>query len=127
MNRLAAKITESELEIMRILWNGNGPLTLADIRRELEKSSDWDSSTIKTLLRRLCEKESVTSEKRDVFHYSPKISETEYNEYMTQNIIDRLYNGSARDLVASLVSSNKLDRKDIDELRSMFKVGGRDE
>ena len=127
MNLLVSKITDSELEIMRILWAAGDALPIAAIRQTLEKTSVWESSTIKTLLRRLCEKGVVSFIKKDVFYYSTKVTENEYNEYTTQVLINRLYRGSAKNLVASLVSENKLDKNDIEELRSMFKVSEKDE
>lgn len=123
MSLLASKITGSELEVMRVLWTAKEALPVAAVRQALETSSQWDSSTIKTLLRRLCEKGVVLAVKKEVFYYSPLISEIEYNDCMTQNMIDRLYGGSAKDMVASLVSGNRLNRQDIEELRAMFKAG----
>jgi len=127
MESLVSKITDSEVEVMRVLWEAGCELPIADIRKTLEKSSGWESSTIKTLLRRLCNKGVVLSTKRDVFYYKPLVSETEYNEYTTQNLIDRLYDGSAKNLVASLLGTKKLDDADIEELRTLFKVGESDE
>jgi len=127
MRKLAAKITDSEVGVMRVLWEAGRELPLADIRKTLELTSKWENSTIKTLLRRLCEKGVVLAAKKDVFYYTPLVSEAEYNEYATQSLIDRLYSGSAKNLVASLLRSKKLDNADIEELRSLFKVGERDE
>ena len=127
MNKLVSKITDSEVEVMRVLWEAGIELPIVDIRKSLERSSDWESSTIKTLLRRLCEKGVVLSTKKEVFYYKPLVSETEYNDYSTQNLINRLYAGSAKNLVASLMDSNQLDDSDIDELRNLFKVGDIDE
>lgn len=127
MNLLASKITGSELEVMRVLWAAQEALPIASIRRILGKSSEWDSSTIKTLLRRLCEKGIVLADKKEVFYYSPLIQEAEYNDYMMQSMIDRLYKGSAKDMVASLVSGKRLNKQDIDELRAMFRAGGKNE
>ncbi|ADL50234.1 BlaI/MecI/CopY family transcriptional regulator [Clostridium cellulovorans] len=127
MNKLVSKITDSELEVMRVLWKAGNELPIAEIRRVLEEMSNWDTSTIKTLLRRLCEKGVVSVNKREVFYYSPLVSETEYNEYVTQSLIDRLYYGSAKKLVASLLGSKKLRDSDIEELRTLFKVGNEDE
>lgn len=123
MNTLAAKITDAELKVMRVLWAAKEPLSMATIRETLAQSSDWDRSTIKTLLRRLCEKGVVSTTKKDVLYYAPQVSEGEYREYKTERLIDRLYRGSAKNLVASLVAGNKLDKSDIEELRSLFKVG----
>ncbi len=127
MDSLAAKITDSELTVMRVLWEAECELSITDIRKTLEQKSIWDTSTIKTLLRRLCEKGVVLAAKREVFYYKPLVSETEYNEYSTHSLIDRLFAGSARKLVASLLESKKLNRSDIEDLRNMFKVGGNDE
>jgi len=127
MNALVSKITDSEVAVMRVLWDASRELPIADIRKTLEKTSKWETSTIKTLLRRLCEKGVVSAAKKEVFYYTPLVSEAEYNEYATQSLIDRLYSGSAKDLVASLLGSKKLDDSDVRELRNLFKVGDSDE
>ena len=127
MNKLASKITESELEVLRVMWEAGSGLSITDIRKNLEQKSSWDASTIKTLLRRLCDKGVVTVIKKEVYYYVPVVSEAEYNEYNTQILIDRLYSGSAKNLVASLLGSKKLKQSDIEELRNMFKVGEDDE
>ena len=105
MNELVSKITDSELEVMRVLWEAEKELSLTEIRKTLEEKSNWETSTIKTLLRRLCEKGVVLAEKKEVFYYNPLVTEVEYNEYITQNLIDRLYSGSVKNLVASLLGS----------------------
>ncbi|HWT26755.1 MAG TPA: BlaI/MecI/CopY family transcriptional regulator [Mobilitalea sp.] len=127
MNKLASKITESELEVLKVMWEAGIELSITDIRKNLEQKSSWDASTIKTLLRRLCDKGVVTVIKKEVYYYVPVVSEAEYNEYNTQILIDRLYSGSAKNLVASLLGSKKLKQSDIEELRNMFKVGEDDE
>ena len=123
VDMLVSKITDSEAEVMRILWEAGDDLPMVDIRKALEEKSKWETSTIKTLLRRLCEKGVVLSTKKEVFYYKPLVSEKEYNEYNTQSLIDRLFSGSAKNLVASLLGSKKLDGNDIEELRTLFKVG----
>ncbi|MGH4139057.1 BlaI/MecI/CopY family transcriptional regulator [Clostridium sp.] len=127
MSSLVSKITDSEVEVIRVLWEAGCELPIADIRKTLEQTSKWEASTIKTLLRRLCEKGVVLATKKEVFYYKPLVTETEYNEYTTQSLINRLYSGSAKKLVASLLGSEKLDDTDIEELRDLFKVGDSDE
>lgn len=127
MNSLVSKITESEVEVMRVLWKAGCELPIADIIKTLDRTSKWETSTIKTLLRRLCEKGVVSAVKKDVFYYRPEVSETEFSEYNTQSLIDRLYSGSAKNLVASLLGSKKLNALDIEELRSLLKAGDRNE
>jgi len=126
MSALVSRITESEVEVLRVLWEAGSELPMADIRKTLEQRSKWEASTIKTLLRRLCDKGVVLATKKEVFYYKDMVSETEYNEYTTQSLINRLYSGSAKKLVASLLGSEKLDYTDIEELRHLFKVGDSD-
>ena len=121
-NDLACKITGSELEVMKLLWRAEDALPVTEIREKLQKSKGWEPATIKTLVGRLVSKGTVCQEKRNVFYYSPLITEKEYSAWATEDLITRLYNGSARDLVAALVNSDGLTQEDLDELRQMFKV-----
>ena len=121
-NDLACKITGSELEVMKLLWRAENALPVTEIREKLQKSKGWEPATIKTLVGRLVSKGVVCQEKRNVFYYSPLITEKEYSAWATEDLITRLYNGSARDLVAALVNSDGLTQEDLDELRQMFKV-----
>jgi BlaI family penicillinase repressor len=127
MNNPASKITASEVELMKVLWHADRELPISEIRKALEETTDWEISTIKTLLRRLCNKGIVKATKREVFYYKALVSQKEYNEYSTQNLIDRLYSGSAKNLIASLISSKKLKPEDVKELQEMFKVGDKNE
>ena len=122
INSLAGKISDSELEVMKVLWQAEEPIPVTEIRETLQKSRGWEATTVKTLVARLVNKGVVSQEKRNVFYYSPLISEREYNGWATRDLIERIYSGSARDLIAALVHSESLSRNDLEELREMFRV-----
>lgn len=124
MQELAEKISSSELEVMRVLWEAGEPLPIADIRRALEERRGWEPTTTKTLVQRLVTKGAVKQEKRKTFFYSPLVSEREYNEWATGDLISRVYGGSAKELVAALVHSESLSESDIEELRAFFRSEG---
>ena len=119
---LAPKISDSELEVMRVLWRAGDALPVTEIRETLQKSRGWEATTVKTLISRLVAKGVLRQEKRQVYYYSPLITEAEYNAWATHDLISRVYHGSARDLVAALVRSDGLTQADIDELRDLFKL-----
>ena len=121
-NDLAYKITGSELEVMKLLWRAENALPITEIREKLQKTKGWEPATIKTLVGRLVNKGVVRQEKRNVFYYSPLITEKEYSTWATQDLISRVYNGSARNLISALVNSDGLTEEDLDELRQMFRV-----
>ena len=122
VNNPASKITEAELEVMKLLWRAEDALPVTEIREQLQRSKGWEPATIKTLVSRLVTKGAVRQEKRKVYYYSPRIGEKEYNAWATHDLVSRLYNGSVRDLVAALVHSDGLSQSDLDELRQMFRV-----
>ena len=119
---LADKISDSELEVMKLLWRAGEALPVTEIRETLQRTRGWEATTVKTLVSRLVSKGALRQERRNVFYYSPLITEREYNAWATDSLIRRLYNGSARELVAALVRSEGLTQQDIEELRTMFKV-----
>lgn len=125
MKELAGKIQDSELEVMRVLWASEKALPLIEIRHVLSAHCGWEDSTIKTLLRRLQAKGIVQLERRGV--YSALITEDEYNRWSTHAFVNKIFAGSARKLVASLVSGGQLNEKDIAELSAMFNEGMKNE
>ena len=121
-DNLASKVTDSELEVMKLLWRAKDALPVTEIREQLQGSKGWAPATIKTLIARLVSKGVVHQEKRNVYYYSPVITEKDYSSWATKDLITRIYNGKASELIASLVNSNGLSQADIAELREMFKV-----
>ena len=93
-----------------------------DIRRILHDRKGWEATTVKTLIQRLVSKGVLEQEKRKVFYYRPLVSEQEYNDWAVNGLVNRLFRGSAKALVATLVKSDGLSDADIAELRDYFKV-----
>lgn len=113
-------IGDAELEIMKVIWSANEPVTSLDIGRKVEDKG-WKKTTIATFLTRLVEKGALTAEKKGkLYYYSPLITEKEYRKSRTKNLIKTLYNGSVRDFALALFEEQKLTDKDIAELRAIF-------
>ena len=121
---MTIKIADAELEIMRIIWRGNRPQSYAEIRTELESTTGWKKSTIQTLLGRLKDKGAITANQHYVTLYSANITQEEYVRFEGQTFIDKLFDGSAKNLVASLCKSGQLNKSDIDELKVFFNAEG---
>lgn len=115
-------VTDSEYELMKILWESDEPITSAGVLERLG-SRDWKITTVATLLTRLCDKGAVSFEKRGRNHYySPELKESEYKVSAAKSLISRIYNGSVKNLVAALYESDEISEEDIDELKNMFKL-----
>ena len=122
MSILAERISDSELEVMKVLWEAEDALPVTEIRTALQRRKGWEATTVKTLVSRLLGKGAIAQEKRNVFYYRPLIGREEYSDWAAQDLVDRLFKGSARNLVATLVRSEGLSAEDIKELRDMFHV-----
>lgn len=115
-----SKITDAELEVMEALWASEEPMTLAQLKAALAERHGWSGDTTKTLLRRLCGKGAVEQEKREVYYYRPLVERERLSHYRTRRLIDKLYAGSAKAMVAALVEHEQLGPEDVDELRAFF-------
>lgn len=127
MKKLAERITDSELEVMRVLWSAKKALNMTAILEALTERGDWEESTIRTFVRRLIKKGAVMQEKREVYYYSPLVTQEEYGDYSTRLLINKLYNGKSKNLIAALVSNESFTDEEIAELRAMLHLGERDD
>lgn len=108
-------IAETEWKVMELLWKEQN-LTIGDIKKGLEETG-WSDSTVKTLVRRLVQKGAVKADDSlGQFRYSPLVSESECKRKETKNLIDRIYNGSVKMLMANLVSDSNLTREEAEQL-----------
>lgn len=122
MSNTKQTITESEYEIMKILWENGGKMTVAQVTAELS-DNDWTASTVSTFLQRLLKKGVVLCEKKGKTNlYFPGISQDKYDFEETENFIAKIYKGSAKSLVAALFENKKLSKDDVSELKKMFEL-----
>lgn len=113
-------ITDSEYEIMRVLWRDDTKKTVSDVCEGLT-GKDWTPSTVSTLLQRLAKKEVIGFEKKGKAHYYyPLINKEEYSVSETRSLIKKLYDGSLKNLVAALADNKAISEDEIDDLKKMF-------
>lgn len=114
------EISESELEIMKVLWKKGQPMSVQDICDEMV-DKEWKYSTVATLLGRMMKKEAVEGRKRGyVYYYQPLLDEKEYKISQAKKFVSKLYDGSVKKLVVSLVENEELPDEDIAELKRLF-------
>jgi len=117
------KISDSELEVMRILWREKRPLKVAEFRDELEQRKGWNKSTIGTLVTRLRDKGFIEpAERYGVARYIPLITEDEYILNEERALLEKF--GSAKKLAIAMVRNGHLSDEDIKELRQFFVMEG---
>ncbi|WP_026885258.1 MULTISPECIES: BlaI/MecI/CopY family transcriptional regulator [Clostridium] len=116
------KISDAEMEIMKIIWKKNDQITTAEILDELPKENSWKVTTIMTLISRLTEKGILSVTKvGKLNNYFPKITEEEYRAIQTDNFLEDMHKGSVKNFMATLFNNKKISNKDIAELKEWLK------
>lgn len=121
------QISDAELDIMKIIWANEGPARFASIMDELAvRGKTWQKNTVIMLLSRLMDKGYLKAKKIGRRNeYSPLISETEYQTVQTKNLLNKVYEGSAKGLVSTLIQSDLLADKEYEELKRLLEGGNR--
>lgn len=121
MSNALKKLGEAELEIMQIIWNSENPVTSNYILKELQGRRKWQLSTLMNSLARLSDKGFVSCDRSTGSNlYSPVISENEYKAGASRHFLEKLYNNSIQNMVATLYSDKAIKDSDIEELRNFL-------
>lgn len=115
--RKTLKISEAEWSIMKVLWDGCNEtgrgMTLGEIVTELTKTTGWSNTTIRTLIVRLSEKGAVEIDRTTgVYKYTPSTSKSDCVKCEVDSFVERVFDNSAYNLMASLVREGMLTTKE---------------
>ncbi len=113
-------LTESELELMTILWREAGG-TVGDVLAALPQDRTLAYTSVSTILRILEQKGVVTSEKVGRGHrYLPAVAKGDYEAFALDDVVDRVFGGQPLALVRRLVGTTGLTRKDVAALKALL-------
>lgn len=117
--KIYPRLPDAELDVMQVLWNSEKPLLRPEIEQVLAADHQWSVTTLLSLISRLEEKGFISRQKQGKgYLYSPAVAQKAYLHQESQRFLKRVFNGSARNLVAALNQNNALTSKEIDELRA---------
>ena len=120
---MTQKLSDAELEIMKIIWENQEETTLFSYLMEevAAQGKPCQKNTLIVLLSRLVGKGYLSATKIGRRNeYVPLISETAYQTAQTQHFIDKVYEGSVKGLVTNL-----LTEEEYEELKKILEGGRR--
>lgn len=113
--------TDGELEILRVLWV-KGSSSLSDICTALRVHRAVATTTVATMLRLMHEKELVARTQVGRGNlWSAAVSREKTAGSMVGKLVDRVFDGSARRLVAHLVDTGEISDDDLAELQELVR------
>ncbi len=117
MEQETVKLFDSELKVMGILWN-EGDVPAKQIADALTKELGWNKNTTYTLIKRCIQKGAIRRSEPN-FMCHAVISKEAVQEAETTELINKIYDGSADKLFASLLGRKKLSAEQIERLRKI--------
>ncbi|KFN50697.1 BlaI/MecI/CopY family transcriptional regulator [Arenimonas composti] len=118
-------LSELQLALMRLLWR-DGEASVADMATEMARSRGLAHTTVATVLTRLA-KRGIVEARRDgrQLVYRPCIDEAQVRRSMVGDLVQTLFRGDARALLAHLVDESAVGPGDLERVRALLAGTGR--
>jgi predicted transcriptional regulator len=123
--RKAGQLTPLELEIMNVLWR-LGDTNVQAVQKALPRELAY--TTVQTVLNILERKGKVKRAKRDrAYFYTPAVSQRQVARHAVSDLVERLFGGSADNLVMSLLEAHQLTPQKLDRLEKLVRTAREDD
>lgn len=114
------KPTESELEILQVLWERN-LASVRDVHEELAKSKDVGYTTTLKLMQIMHEKGLVKRDDSIKTHiYQAAVSREKTQKHLLGKMIDTLFSGSPTQLVMQALGNHKASASELEEIQKLI-------
>jgi len=111
------KPTDAELAILRVLW-ARGPSTVRDVAETMGREGAY--TTVLKLMQIMLDKGLITRDEAARAHvYKAAFSQDHTQRQLVRDLLDRLFDGSAAQLVMQALAAKKTSP---DELRAIRRV-----
>ena len=114
------KPTESELEILQILWT-RGLATVREVHEELAKTKDVGYTTTLKLMQIMHEKGIVKRDESMRTHvYQPAVNKEKTQKHMLGKMISTLFGGSSTQLVLQALGEHKASSEELEQIQMLL-------
>ena len=115
-------MSDSEKEIMEIIWDNGGRIYISDLLEAVERSGrDWKRTTVRTFLTRLMEKGLLFGVRQGKnCEYRASVSREEYLSGQARNFVEEVFDGNVKDLLASLIGPEKMGAEEVRQLQAFW-------
>ena len=111
------KLFDSELKVMEVLWR-EGDSTAKYISQVLGEETGWNMNTTYTLIKR-CIKKGAIARSEPGFLCHALLRKEQVQEAETNELINKVYDGSADKLFAALLGRKNLSAGQIEQLKQI--------
>ncbi len=120
------ELYDSEWAIMRIVWEKQ-PCAAPTVQEALQKEKGWAYTTVKTMMDRMVKKGLLKTQKiRNLYLYSPVISESQAKKREIMKTVKRAFNGTLTPMMQFLIENDELTENEFKQLELLIKNRKRD-
>jgi len=120
MKHTPQKPTASELEILRILWS-RGPSTVREVQESLQQTRAMGYTSVLKFLQIMTVKGIVRRNETQRAHvYEACLPAEQTKRQLAGDMLQRVFEGSASQLMMHALAGKKASSQEIDELRQML-------
>jgi BlaI family penicillinase repressor len=120
MGRLQPRPTDTELAILRVLWE-RGSSTVRQVHEALAETRDTGYTTTLKLMQIMADKGLVTRNESARTHvYSAVAGEEQTQRALVKDLVDRAFGGSAATLVLRALSAEGTSAAELSEIRKLI-------
>ena len=114
------KPTESELEILRVLWD-KGTATVREVHEILAEHKDAGYTTTLKLMQIMFEKGIVKRDDSNKTHiYRPNITRENTQQQIVGKMINSLFGGSSTQLVMQALGNHAPNKEELEEIQKLL-------
>ncbi|MEA5138113.1 BlaI/MecI/CopY family transcriptional regulator [Arcicella rigui] len=114
------KPTESELEILQVLWT-LGKASVRQVNDELSKVRDIGYTTTLKLLQIMFDKKLVSRTEEGRYHvYEAAVSEQATQQLLVDKFVDTAFRGSAMKLVMQALGNHQASQEELDAIKKLI-------
>jgi predicted transcriptional regulator len=114
------KPTESELEILQVLWT-KGLATVREVHEELSKTKDAGYTTTLKLMQIMNEKGLVKRDDSMRTHvYQAAVNKENTQKHLLGKVIDTLFGGSTTQLVIQALGEHKATVEELEKIQQLL-------
>jgi predicted transcriptional regulator len=120
MGRLRPRPTDSELAILRTLWQ-RGPSTVREVHEALVGTRETGYTTTLKLMQIMADKGLVTRNESARTHvYTAVAGEEQTQQQLVKDLVDRAFGGSAAALVLQALNAEGTTPAELNEIRKLI-------
>ena len=113
------KLFDSERKVMEVLWEADAPLTAKEIAAKLNDIVGWNKNTTYTVIKKCIDKGAIQRREPN-FQCFPLVRREEVQAAAAVELVDKVFDGSASLLFASLLSGRQLPPEEVQRLRALI-------